>query len=156
MDLEEMEKRLRTLEDIEEIKNIQVRYVNYLTTADWDKLVECFTKDAFVDLTNGSARGTAEIEKFFKGKISVTHIGKEGNFVLHPLVTVDGDTARGNWLLYTFFSMPHKIQVGDGEEDAPDWMQGYYDMEYVKEDGVWKISLLKWRRRNRSPRRPSE
>jgi hypothetical protein len=79
----------------------------------------------------------------------------EGCFVVHPVISVDGDRARASWLLYTFFSMPHKIHRATdltAVEDAPDWISGYYDMQYVRENGIWKISLLKWRNRLLSPR----
>jgi len=156
MTLEEMGKRLRALEDIEEIRKLQARYVNCLTLIQWDELVDCFAEDGAVDLHSGTARGKKEIEKFFKEKIAVTHIGMEGNFVVHPLISVQGDKATASWLLFTYFSMPHKIQIAPAltaKEDAPEWMSGFYDMEYVKENGVWKISLLKWRNRLRSPRK---
>ena len=156
MTLEEMGKRLRTLEDIEEIRKLQARYVNYLTTLQWDELVDCFAENGVVDLHSGKARGEKEIEKLFKEKISVTHIGMEGNFVVHPIISIEGDRARASWLLFTYFSMPHKIQIPPAltaEEDAPEWMHGYYEMEYVKENGIWKISLLRWRNRLRSPRK---
>jgi hypothetical protein len=55
-------------------------------------------------------------------------------------------TCIPEWPGVTYFSMPHKIQVPPtltAEEDSPEWMHVYYDMEYVKENGVWKISLLK-------------
>ncbi len=156
MTLEELEKRLRTLEDIEEIKQLQARYVNCLTTCDWDTLVDCFAENGFVDLSNG-ARGREEIARFYKGEITITHIGMEGNYVVHPIISVDGDKARGSWLLYTMFSQPHKIQIWPAptaDADAPEWMQGYYEMEYIRENGKWKISLLRWRRRLVSPRPP--
>ena len=159
MTLEELEKRLRTLEDIEEIKQLQVRYVNYLTTTKWDELIDCFAETGVVDLHAGLARGKEAIAKLFKEKISISHVGLEGNFVVHPIISVEGDKAKGSWLLYIQFSLPHKLQVEPAvtaEEDAPDWMQGYYDMEYIRENGKWKISLLKWRRRLRSPRTLSE
>ncbi|MFH1647709.1 MAG: nuclear transport factor 2 family protein [Chloroflexota bacterium] len=159
MNLEEMEKRLRTLEDIEAIKQLQVRYVNYLTTIVWDDLVDCFTADAVVDLSVGKVRGKAAIENLFKKKISITHVGLEGNFVVHPIISVKGNKATGSWLLYTQFSLPHKIQRDPSptaDEDAPDWMQGYYEMGYARENGEWKISLLRWTRRIRSPRQPGE
>jgi ketosteroid isomerase-like protein len=155
MDLEALEKRLRTLEDIEAIKQLHLRYVNDLTTTDWDDLLDCFTEDALVELTNGSPRGRAEMEKFFKNKIAVTHIGQEGNFCVHPIITVDGDRATGSWLLYTHFSKPHKIQIDPSptaDVDSPDWMGGYYEMEYARVNGEWKISHLKWTNRIRSPR----
>jgi hypothetical protein len=156
MTLEEIEKRLRTLEDIEAIRQLQARYVNCLSTIEWDDLVDCFAEDGVVDLHTGIARGKKEIEKFFKEKIAITHIGMEGNFVVHPVISIDGDTAKASWLLFTYFSMPHKIQIAPAltaEEDAPEWMSGFYDMEYVRENGLWKISLLKWRNRLRSPRK---
>ena len=156
MTLEEIEKRLRVLEDTEEIRKLQARYVNSLSTIEWDELVDCFAEDGVVDLHTGIVRGKKEIEKFFKEKIAVTHIGMEGNFVVHPIISVEGDRATASWLLFTYFSMPHKIQIAPAltaEEDAPEWMSGYYDMEYVKENGTWKISLLKWRNRLRSPRK---
>lgn len=159
MKFEELEKRLRNLEDIEAIKQLQVRYVNYLTTIAWDDLVDCFAEDAVVDLSVGKVRGKEAIENLFKKKISITHVGLEGNLVVHPIITVDGDKAKGSWLLYTHFSLPHKIQIAPSptaDVDAPDWMQGYYEMEYVREKGIWKISLLRWTRRIRSPREPGE
>jgi len=159
MTLEELEKRLRTLEDVEEIKQLQVRYVNCLITTEWDELVDCFAENGVVDLHSGLARGKEAIAKLFKEKISITHVGLEGCYVVHPIISVDGDRAKGSWLLYTQFSQPHKIQIKSAttaDEEAPDWMQGYYEMEYIKEAGEWKISLLKWRFRLRSPRKPSE
>ena len=160
MSSEEVEKRLRTLEDIEEIKQLQARYVDCLITIEWDELFKCFTDDATVDLHSGLARGKAEIIKLFTEKIAITHVGTEGLYVVHPIITVDGDKAKASWLLYTHFSQPHKIQVdpakSDDMADAPDWMQGYYKMEYIRVDGKWKIKLLRWRRRLRSPRLPSD
>ncbi len=156
MELEELEKRLRNLEDIEAIKQLQVRYVNDLTIIDWDDLVDCFSADAVVDLSVGKVRGREAIENLFRKKISITHIAQEGNFVVHPIITVKGDKATGSWLLYTHFAQPHKIQIDTsptGDADAPDWMGGYYEMEYVKENGEWKISMLRWTNRIMSPRR---
>lgn len=159
MELDELEKRLKNLEDIEAIKQLQVRYVNDLTTIAWDDLVYCFTEDAVVDLSVGKVKGREAIENLFKNKISITHIAQEGNFVVHPIITVEGDKARGSWLLYTHFAQPHKIQIDPSptaDVDAPDWMGGYYEMEYVNENGDWKISLLRWTNRIRSPRGPVE
>jgi hypothetical protein len=157
MTLEDLENRLRTLEDIEEIKKLQVHYVNCLTTANYDALLDCFSEHSVVDLHAGSAKNKHEREKLFKEIISKYHIGQEGNFVVHPIITVEGDKATGSWLLYIQYSLPRKIPptIHFGE-DAPDWAQGYYDMEYVREAGKWKISALKWRFRLMSPKRPSD
>lgn len=153
--LEGLEKRVRVMEDIEEIKKLQIRYVNALTTVSWDEVVDCFAEDGVADITSGRAQGKEQLAKLFREKVSGMHQGLEGNFVVHPVVTVDGDKAKGSWLLYIQFCRPRPLppeflaQIGG---ETPDWMQGYYEMEYVREKGVWKISLLRWRRRLLSPR----
>jgi hypothetical protein len=159
MSLEELEKRIKILEDIEEIKQLQIIYVNNLTTTKWDEIANCFAEDGVVDIPSGSAKGRKAIAKHFKEKVGVNHIGMEGNFVVHPIISVDGDKAKGNWLLYIQFSLPHKLKAGDPflyTDVAPDWMQGYYEVEYIKENGKWKISLLKWSCRLWSPRMQSK
>jgi hypothetical protein len=155
MSLEELEKRVRTLEDMDRIQKLQVHYVNCLTTADWPAVHDCFAENAVIDFPQGMARGKAEIVAIFRDLVAKMHVGLEGNFVVHPLVTVDGDTAKGSWLLYIQFARPRDLpadfMAATGGE-MPDWMQGFYEMEYAREEGVWKISLLKWRRRLMSPR----
>jgi hypothetical protein len=154
MTLEEMEKRLQRLEDIEEIQNLQIRYCNCLIQAKWDELLDCFSDDAIVDLHAGYCKGKAEFTKLFKETLSPTHRGEEGNFAVHPIITVDGDTAKGSWLHYIQFAQPRKldpIPTIFKTDKAPNWLQGYYEMEYKRVKGEWKISMLKWRARLVSP-----
>ena len=159
MSLEELEKRVRTLEDMDQIQKLQVHYVNCLTTANWPEVHDCFSDNAVIDFPQGIARGKGEIIAIFRDLVAQMHVGLEGNFVVHPIVTVDGDTAKGSWLLYIQFARPRALpsdftSLIGGE--MPDWMQGFYEMEYVRESGKWKICLLKWRRRLLSPRPLSE
>ena len=93
MSLEELEKRLRTLEDIEEIKQLQARYVDCLTKIDWDGLVDCFAENGVVDLSEG-AKGKEEIAKFYKEEIALTHIGMEGVMYFIPLSRLMGTKLR--------------------------------------------------------------
>jgi hypothetical protein len=154
MTLEKLGERVRILEDIENIKKLQIHYVNCLIATKWDDVIDCFTKNGVVDLESGFAKGKKEITKHFKGKVSLNHIGQEGNFVVHPIISIEGDKAKGSWLLYIQNSQPRKLQSKPAmlaTDDAPDWMQGYYEMEYVRQGGKWKISYLKWRCRLLSP-----
>ena len=144
MNLEELEAKVKELDDIEQIKQLQIRYVNYLTTCQWDELVDCFDEDGATDFPYpdiGLTRGKAAVAKDFKERIARAHIGQEGNFVVHPIITVDGDKAKGSWLLYIQAPLGRKSSTG---EDMADWVQGYYEMEYVRKNGEWKISLLRW------------
>jgi hypothetical protein len=154
MTLEELNKRLSTLEDIEEIKQLQAHYVNCVITTKWDDLVDCFSENGVFNAHAGVARGKKAIKKLFVEEISKNHIGKEGLFAVHPIITVDGDKAKGSWLLYIQYALPRKLETKLTQlptNDAPDWLQGYYDMKYIKEDGKWKISYLKFRGRLLSP-----
>ena len=157
MNLEELDKRLKILEDTEAVKKIHVHYVNCLNKAEYENLINCFTEDATVDLHAGYAKGKDQITKLFKEEISNVHIGQEGPFSVHPIITVEGDKAKGSWLLYIQFAHPRKIKLKQNAiaVDAPDWIQGYYEMEYTKKNGEWKISALKWRHRLGSPQHKS-
>lgn len=101
-------KRVTLSEDIEEIK--QLRYVNALIEADWDAVMECFAEDAtfFAYLIQEEIKGKAAIEKWFKESIAKNHVGKEGDFVVHPIISVDGDTATDSWLLYDVLLSAHR------------------------------------------------
>jgi ketosteroid isomerase-like protein len=142
MTLEEMEKRLRVVEDIEQIRQLHYRYLNCVNFTKWDEIMDCFAKDCVVDFAapGHPIKGTAAIEKYFKGTVAKLHVGKEGDFVVHPLISVDGDKAKGNWVMYMMYFYPRTGQ-------SLFWVQGIYDCEYIREDGQWKFSLLYWRER---------
>ena len=159
MTMEQLEKRIKVLEDIEEIQKLHVHYVNCLLLAKFDDIVECFTEDGILDLHAGRVQGKKEMLKLFNDKLSAHHIGQEGAFAVHPIISVDGDKAKGSWLFYNQYAQPRKFEYKPGlieREYAPDWIQGFYEAEYVRENGKWKISRLKWRYRLMSPLGPAE
>jgi SnoaL-like domain len=53
---------------------------------------------------------------------------------------VNGDRAKGKWLLYMMYCYPRTGQ-------SLFWVQGFYNMEYVRENGKWKISYMNWTER---------
>ena len=162
--LEEMRERVRVTEDIQEIHQLQRRYVNAMMCTEWDDAVDCFAENGATDFPEyGVSRGKAAIEKVFKEGIAYQHIGEEATYCIHPIISVEGDKAKGSWLLYIHGVLPHKprnyppdlaarIKEVLGEGEIPDWVQGYYEMEYIRENGKWKINLLRWRARIKSPR----
>lgn len=148
MTLEEMEKRLkalegrvRILEDTEEIKTLMRRYVTSLVLVRWDDVLDCFTDDASVEIgISGRRQGKAAIARLFKEEIGKRHIGKELAFVVHPLISVSGDKARGSWLMHFMFTEATHHQTYA-------WSQGPYECAYTRVNGKWKISSLKWTQR---------
>jgi ketosteroid isomerase-like protein len=141
----EIEARLQVAEDIEAIKQLQYKYMNAFMTAKWDEVIELFTKDARIDvIPNQQLRGKEAIEKVYKEELAVGHIGREGDFVIHPIITVNGHKATGNWLMYMMYC--YRIT---GQPLF--WIQGEYNAEYVKINGNWKFSYLYHRPRLGGP-----
>ncbi len=82
MKLEEMEKRLRTMEDIEAIKDLQNEYLFYLLNRQWTEIPDFFTDDAFVIVgKHGKCRDKKEIYKLFTKYISRINAGKDHDAV---------------------------------------------------------------------------
>lgn len=140
MKLEEMEKRLRTMEEIEAIKNLQNEYLFYVLNRQWTEIPDFFTDDAFIIVGKyGTCHGKKEIKKFFMEVVSKANAGKDRDthFAVMPVITVDGDRASGHWMLYIFIADPATGGVSS-------FNQGRYDCEYLKRDGKWKFSKLIW------------
>jgi hypothetical protein len=140
-EIADLKAKIQNLEDVEAVKQLHIRYVNALTYANWEEVVDCFAQDAVsaVFMDREPIVGIDAIRDSFMNEIAKSdkHVGKEANLTLHPIITVDGDTAKGNWVIY-FITQP------DPDEKGLQLVQGIYDMEYKKENGEWKISYIKW------------
>jgi hypothetical protein len=139
MTLAEMEKRLQTFEDLESVKKLHQNYINTMDQLRYDEVPDLFTDDATSEVRNsGVKRGKKEISEIYqmiKGlyKGGVTrHIG---HMCVEPDLTVNGNSAKGTWLIYFFDSVP-----------TQSWVQGINECEYRKVNGKWLISKLKFTR----------
>ena len=97
MNMEDLERRLRVMEDVEEIKRLKARYCaycddNYNATA----IASLFTEDAVWD---GGIRGRADgrqgIHDFFFQ--ASQRLPFAIHMVMNPDIEVNGDTATGSW-----------------------------------------------------------
>ena len=131
--LNELEKRARILEDIEEIKKVQRKYVFCLCNRQWDDLLDCFAEDGIADIgTHGRREGKKAVRELVYNCFD--NLAKTPpHLVGQPVISVEGDRAKGHWILYLFPHGPKMV-----------WGQGRYDNEYVREDGKWKFSLVKF------------
>ena len=129
MGLEELERRVRALEDVEAIRNLKATYATYCDdNYDADKIAELFVEDAVWESGElGKFEGREAIRQFFRraSKIYTFAI----HYSLNSQIEVDGDTARARWYLF----MP--CTVGDG--DRAMWRAGIDDEEYVRVGGRW-------------------
>jgi hypothetical protein len=143
MEMEKILKRIEAIEDLEAIKNLHRRYLFYVNGHQWDNVLGCFTENATADIgMHGSHQGPEELEDLFKNKIAkVNEKWNGGHFVTQPIISANGATATGYWMMY--------ICVFDAEMAAGPtlkWIQGRHDCEYVKQHGEWKIKFIKYTR----------
>ncbi len=139
--LEEKDRRIRDLEDIEAIGRLQCAYGYYLEHWMSDEIIDLFadrpeTSATFVE---GTYLGIEGVRRYF-GKMKVAppsflHMVMQ----VSPVITLGGDgvTAKGRFYGYgTVCSAPVEGKID------PMYMCVIYEMEYIKEDGVWKILKL--------------
>jgi ketosteroid isomerase-like protein len=141
MTLEELEKRVSTLEDLEAIRDLHHEYVFRLNNRQWDDIVDCFVDDATANIgAHGLRRGKAEITALFKERIARMNTGKgrDAHMVAQPVISIEGDKAQGHWLMYIFITDP---ATGNARMTP-----GRHDCEYVKVNGKWKFKSVKYTR----------
>jgi hypothetical protein len=75
-------------------------------------MVSFFTENAYVNIwRHGKRRARKEINKLFPEHISKVNAGKgkDAHFTVMPVITVDGDHAKGHWMLYIFIADPIRV-----------------------------------------------
>ena len=141
MTLEELEARLKNLEDVEAINRLQRAYGYYLVHWEGQQLADLFSDAPDVTLGAGDGgvvfSGQEDVKKFFK-RVGDPPELLHGLMQLSGIVDVDpgGKTAKGRWFGFGPLAIPR-----DGVVKAI-WGFGLYENEYVKENGRWKIKKL--------------
>jgi SnoaL-like domain len=136
--------RAARVDDINRIENLQGSYGYYVDKMLWDEVVDLFADDATLEIgPSGVYVGKGSIRRYL---LSLSD-GRQGplqgvlndHFELQPIVSVapDGQTAKGRWRLFLMTGV-------SGAGSGGNWGEGIYENEYVKQDGVWKISKLHW------------
>jgi ketosteroid isomerase-like protein len=140
MDLQELEKRVRAIEDLEEIKKLHQKYINLMDNLKYKDVVELFTDDASVVVRDSPVfRGKEGVTDVYVNMLGRRTERSEAHFAIEPDITIEGDNAKGTWLVYMLFSKPDI-----------EWVQGRNDAEYQKVNGKWKIKSMKFTRTNAS------
>ena len=135
-ELQDLEARIRVLEDIEAIKRLKYKYFRCIDKGLWDEIGDCFAEDGVADYIPGMPlEGRAAIAKFFTDSIAPAY-----SMCVHqghnPEIEVTSDTtATGHWELDNFM-VTAKTNTGL-------WIGAFYEDEYVKEKGEWKINKTK-------------
>jgi hypothetical protein len=148
MDLEELEKQVTRLEDIKQIEDLQRIYAYYFDSQQAQKVVDLFSDNAVsVEIeSHGIFLGKEGIRRFYwddigrKGQPQPPWLMKLLIIQIGGVVDVapDGKTAKGRWQTW----LPEVMPSAAGPRQV--WLHGYYENEYVKENGRWLFSKLYW------------
>lgn len=132
------------LNDIENIQRLQRSYGYFIQNWMYQELVDLFadSPQAELNILGGVFISKAHIEQYF---VSLKMQYDNPEF-LHQLMQIsgivdvapDGNTAQGRWFAYGGMAIPYTEGV------KPIFADGIYSVDYLKQDGIWKILKLKW------------
>lgn len=130
-----LEMRMRTLEDIEQIRKLKAKYWRCVDRKLWDELADCFTEDATADYGPDSVLESRKaIMQFFRDALGMsTMITAHGGHNAE-IEIVDVNTARATWAL-------NDIVIIQPNTRMEGW--GYYEDVYSKQNGQWRIKSTK-------------
>jgi hypothetical protein len=109
-----------------------------------DDVWTLFSEDGVLDVFQEKepAKGHEAITAIFQERKAMIEKNLDAGrhavmFDSSPVITVTGDTAESDFLLFNMMEV---------NEQMLGVQQGVYHLEFVKESGAWKISLLKYSR----------
>jgi len=132
-----------TVDDLiamEEIKRLKYKYVRCLDQKRWDDIAECFVPDAVASYGGGAwaFEGRDAILDFLRSSMGSEKF-LSGHRVGQPEIDITGaDTAKAIWALSdTVAQLEFGVDIRGG---------AFYEDEYVKVDGEWKIKSTGYKR----------
>jgi hypothetical protein len=121
MTLDGLEERVRHLEDIRAIEQLQTKLIYANDDGDWQGLAELFVED-----------GIDEIGKFFKG--IPDSLPFRFHTLANPIIKIEGEEASGRWAF--------RASVTQAPANRACWIAGEYICDYVKVNGEWKFKKV--------------
>lgn len=136
--VQQLAERVQRLEDMLAIQKLQAKYANYLFTQRYDKIFdELYAQDdpdVSVEFSDsGVYRGARSVRALYAAFGVTRKI--PGFFLMHMTVdpyieiAADGRSARSQWLSPGI----------TGSDTSAGWVFGPYYVDYVKENGQWRI-----------------
>jgi ketosteroid isomerase-like protein len=135
--MQDLEKAVRSLQAIEDIKKLQAKYSYLVDSFKLDALADLFVDDAIANFVGSDLIGKAQIQTFFRDVVAANAIMLR-HLNTNPIIEVDGDTATGVWYCFG----PGTMKARDGQ--AATWFQGTYTNQYVNVNGQWKFKKVRF------------
>jgi len=138
LSMQNLASRVQRLEDTLEIQQLQSQYAYWLLTQNYDKIIEhSFAHHAdgiLIEFSDsGVYKGIEGVRRIFTAFAATREI--PGFFTLHMtvnpyiVIAADGQSAKSTWL------SPGAASSSAGAR----WIWGPYYVDYVRENGQWRI-----------------
>jgi uncharacterized protein (TIGR02246 family) len=132
----ELEQRLRVLEDREEIRNLLQEYRRTLDLRDLRAFSELYADDGSWSGASGTATGPNAIHDMLVAALPENLPAPSAtlwHWITDPAITVDGDraTAQSFWM---------HVRRSDGDTPLLPTL-GHYQDDLVRENGRWRFQL---------------
>ena len=136
-----------SLEDIEEIRKLKARYFRLLDQQDWQGVSEVFAPDAQIDVSSSTVSGSGR-GVYSKPRQLRRHGVEAPARLRSPSITghneeiemTGADSASGVW------AMEDRLWFPEGSPVRTVWGAGWYEEEYERIDGRWRITRMVLRR----------
>ena len=140
--LKQLKSEADRIEDVRAVKRLQRAYGYYVDQGLWNQAADLFAPQGTIEIgLDGVYAGQERVRQY----LFANGGGREGlrrgqlneHLMLQPVVHVaaDGCAAKARWRAL--------IMAGQLGKSAF-WGEGVYENEYVKQDGIWKVSKLHW------------
>lgn len=143
---------VQAAEDVSAIKRLQRSYGYFLDKGMWTELAEYFTDDAVASDPAGVFISRQSIRQHLRRNADHVPAGQAGpaggrlsnHMIIQPVLHLDaaGDTARGRW---------RALVMSGSLDGSVTWTEGIHQMQYRREDGVWKIARLDYHAGSANP-----
>lgn len=134
----ELLRRVQVLEDIEAIKKLKARWWFACDVRDLETMRSCYFADDFL-IDFGFLGQYRDMEPFLKmfEELACLASHVDMHHGMAPEIDITGETtAVGRWRM--------RFQKLETEKKMVQLMSGYYEDDYVKTDGQWKMKISKY------------
>jgi hypothetical protein len=160
--VDRLTRQLSLVEDKHAVRTLHFIYGYYLDMCLYDEACDLFAEDGAVRFLNGLYRGRAGVRRlycdWFRKTFTKGHNGPVFGFLLDHLmlqdvVTIAPDGNSACMRVRALNMIGYHDEKPEPLEHMPQqfWGGGIYENQYVKEKGLWKISLLDYVGRWQAP-----
>ena len=142
---------LQRVLDLQDIAYLKARYCRCIDLQQWETLRTLFTTEAQFE-GFPKAPDASGVEGFCSGVAGRLKGAVTAHHLHQPDIQLTGpDTARGVWAMQDYNEWPHAIGVPGSPQAVGFRGYGFYEEEYRRVDGAWKICFMRLTRLRLDP-----